>query len=69
MTQKRLRKIAKNIVGQPKLKKDIAAFLAKNIHNDNKRLSTEQIQSMLINGNRGFLAMNEKELTDKFDAY
>ena len=63
MSQRKLRKIAKNIKSQPKLKKVMATYLAENYG----RLSNDEIKNILINGHRGFLAMSEKELTGLID--
>jgi hypothetical protein len=57
----KMSKIAKDIKNQPKLKKEIASFLAKN-----SKIKNEQ--DVLLHGHRGFLAMTEKELTKEFDA-
>jgi len=61
MSKKKLRKIAKNITNQPKIKKEIATFLV--VHD----ISRPHIDDVMMFGHRGFLAMSEKELTDRFD--
>ncbi len=63
MSRPKLRKMAKNIKNQPRLKKILAEYLTKRTF-DEKNYNA---YSMLLNGHRGFLAMSEKELTDKFD--
>lgn len=63
MAKQKLRKIAKNIGKQPKLKKKLAEYLA-STHN---KVTPDELTNMLLKGHRGYLAMTEKELTDLFD--
>lgn len=63
MAKRRLRKVAKDIKKQPKLKKKIAEFLANNYN-----LTMSEARQMLLKGHRGYLSMHEKELSDLFDA-
>jgi len=60
---KTLRGISKKIKGDIFFKKKLAEFLA-DLEVD---LGTTDVKSMLLNGNRGYLAMNEKDLCDIFD--
>ena len=64
--KRRMRKMAKNIAKQKKLKKMMAEFIAKREFKDIIR-DREKLMDMLVKGHRGLLAMNEKELADKFD--
>lgn len=59
----KLRKIAKNIQKQPKLKKLLAEYLA------DQPEFTIDVRKVKIYGHRGFLAMTEKDLTDMFDKH
>lgn len=63
MAKKKLKKIAKNIAKQPKLKRKLAEYLA-SVHG---RVSPNELETMLTKGHRGYLAISEKELTDLFD--
>lgn len=56
-------KLAKDIKNQPKLKKALATYIA-----ENTKVTADNMLDFLLEGHRGFLAMSEKELTNKFDA-
>jgi len=60
---KKLRKIAKSLKNQPKLKKILAEYLA----SVNK--AGFDVEKALIYGHRGYMAMTEKDLTDLFDSH
>lgn len=62
--QRRLKKMAKNIAAQPKHKKMMAEFLADYLYGN---YGKEEIKKMLINGHRGYLAMDETKLGKLFD--
>jgi hypothetical protein len=64
MTSKRVKKRAKHIKNDRKLKRDLAEFLVMYTatwHHIN-------INDVLLNGHRGFLSMSEEELIKKFDS-
>lgn len=64
MANKKLRKTAKNLKNIPKLKKQLAIFLAKT-----SILGEIDIHHILVYGHRGFLAMSVEQLTNRFDKY
>lgn len=55
----KMSKLAKDIKNQPKLKKQLAEYIASNTRAD--------LKTILLEGHRGFLAMSEKELCGIFD--
>lgn len=64
MSKKKLRSVAKKIKGNAQFKKMLATFLT------DVDLATRNynIKEMLMVGNRGYLALSEMDLCDRFDA-
>lgn len=63
MSKRRVKKVCKEIKKQPKLKKLLAEWLTEYTVQEH----AYNPKKMLLEGNRGFLAMSEKELSDMFD--